>query len=143
MRLEVTQRADLAVRALILLHHSPSRVKSADIASALGTTSGFVPQIMGPLVRAGWIRSLAGPSGGYELSIGITELSVLQVVEEIDGPTDTGRCVVADRPCDVGPPCAIHVAWARARSSLTNSLGSLLLADVAGQQPSPLEARSR
>lgn len=130
MRLEVTQRADLAVRALVLLHRSPSRLKSADLASALGTTPGFVPQVMGPLVRAQWIRSLAGPTGGYEPAVELAELSVLQVVEEVDGATDSGRCVVSDKPCDSSQPCALHTAWERARDSLVESLGTLTLAEL-------------
>ena len=53
MRLEITQRADLAVRALVALQSAPARLKSVDLADALGTTAGFVPQVMGP----------AGPGG--------------------------------------------------------------------------------
>lgn len=128
MRLEITQRADLAVRALVLLERSPLRLKSADLAYALGTTAGFVPHVMGPLVHAGWVRSLPGPTGGYELTDDLDGLSVLEIVEEIDGPTDTGRCVVADRPCDAADPCALHVAWGRARRELIESLAATPLA---------------
>lgn len=131
MRLEITRRADLAVRALVLLKRSPSRLKSADLAVALGTTAGFVPQVMAPLVRAGWVRSVPGPTGGYEPVIVLDELSVLEIVEEVDGPTETGRCVVADRPCDPTAPCVMHVAWARARRELVASLAGLPLAAVA------------
>ncbi len=130
MRLEVTQRADLAVRALVLLAASPTRLKSADLAETLGTTPGFIPQVMGPLVRAEWVRSLAGPSGGYEPAVELSELSVLQVVEAIDGPTDSGRCVVSDRACNARQPCALHTAWERARRNLVESLSSLSLAHV-------------
>lgn len=131
MRLEITQRADLAVRALVLLKRSPSRLKSADLASGLGTTAGFVPQVMSPLVRAGWIRSVPGPTGGYEPVIILDALSVLEIVEQVDGPTETGRCVVADRPCNAAAPCALHVAWGRARRELLESLSELSLATVA------------
>lgn len=130
MRLETTQRGDLAVRALVLLMRSPSRLKSADLASALGTTAGFVPQVMGPLVRAGWVRSVPGPTGGYEPAVVLEALSVLELVEEIDGPTESGRCVVADRPCDAAAPCALHIAWGRARRELMASLAGLSLATV-------------
>ncbi|MEP1123585.1 MAG: Rrf2 family transcriptional regulator [Ilumatobacter sp.] len=131
MRLEITQRADLAVRALVLLKRSPSRLKSADLAAALGTTAGFVPHVMGPLVRAGWVRSVPGPTGGYEAVVALDALSVLEIVEEVDGPTESGRCVVADRSCDAAAPCALHVAWARARRELVASLAGLPLAAVA------------
>lgn len=130
MRLEVTQRADLAVRAMLLLERAPARLKSADLATALGTTTGFVPQVMGPLVRAGWVRSVPGPTGGYEPVVDLDRLSVLDVVEAVDGPTETGRCVVADRRCEAATPCVLHVAWSRARRELVTSLGGLSLAAV-------------
>ncbi|MFN3256415.1 MAG: RrF2 family transcriptional regulator [Ilumatobacter sp.] len=131
MRLEITQRADLAVRALVILHRSPARLKSADLAAALDTTAGFVPQVMGPLVREGWVHSVPGPTGGYEPLVGIDELNVLDVVEAVDGPTDSGRCVVADRPCAATAPCALHVAWGLARSELVSSLAALSVGALA------------
>jgi Rrf2 family transcriptional regulator, iron-sulfur cluster assembly transcription factor len=133
VRLEITQRADLAVRALVLLDCSSDRLKSADLAEELGTTPGFVPQVMGPLVRAGWVRSVPGPTGGYESVVALGDLSVLEVVEEVDGPTDNGRCVVADRRCAADEPCVLHVAWARARLELRASLADLTLAALAGE----------
>lgn len=131
--MEITQRADLAVRALVLLARSPNRLKSVDLATALDTTAGYIPQVMGPLVRKGWVRSVPGPTGGYEPDQGVESLSVLEVVEAIDGPTESGRCVVADRLCGASEPCALHVAWGRARDELLSTLtavrvGSLVAA---------------
>ncbi len=131
MRLEITQRADLAVRALVILHRAPERLKSADLAAALGTTAGFVPQVMGPLVREGWVRSVPGPTGGYESLVDADTVNVLDVVEAVDGPTDSGRCVVADRPCEAKMPCALHVAWGRARRELVSSLSEMSVGALA------------
>ena len=125
MRLEITRRADLAVRALVVLHRSPTRLKSADLATALDTTGGFVPQVMGPLVREGWVQSVPGPTGGYEPLVEVDLLSVLDVVEAVDGPTDSGRCVVANRQCEAMAPCALHVAWGLARRELMSSLAAM------------------
>jgi len=130
VRLEITRRADLAVRALTVLADADGRVKGPDLAAALETTPGFVPQVLGPLVAAGWVRSDPGPTGGYRLNARLQDVSVLQVVEAVEGPTDLGRCVVADRPCGSRGQCALHVAWARARGELMTSLGSLAMADV-------------
>jgi len=55
------------------------------------------------------------------------------VVEQVDGPTDNGRCVVADRRCAADEPCVLHVAWARARLELRESLAGLTLASLAGE----------
>ena len=130
MRLEITRRADLAVRAMVVLSRRPGSVKSADLAASLGTTSGFVPQVMGPLVRAGWVRSDPGPRGGYRPLVAVRDLTVLQVIEAVDGPTDDGHCVVANGPCAGRQPCALHAAWAAARRELLATLGAMTLTAI-------------
>ncbi len=61
MRLEITRRAELAVRAMALLGGRPERIKASALAQELGTTAAFVPQVVGPLVKAGWVQSDPGP----------------------------------------------------------------------------------
>ena len=131
MRLEITRRAELAVRAMVALGATQGRLKAPDLADALGTTSGFVPQVIGPLVKAGWVRSEPGPTGGYASCVDLGDISVLAVIEAVDGATDGGRCVVADRACDGSQPCSLHIAWARARDELVGVLGGTSLSVVA------------
>lgn len=139
VRLEITRRADLAVRAMVALADGDRRWKSSELATALSTTVGFVPQVVGPLVKAGWVRSDPGPTGGYVARVALAELSVLDVIEAVDGPTDAGRCVVEDRPCGGTERCALHDAWGRARTELTVALAGTSLASLAHHDA---EARS-
>lgn len=132
MRLEVTRKSDLAVRSLQTLAASAGRLKGPALADAVGSTSGFVSQVLTPLVRAGWVRSDPGPAGGYSLTADLDEVSVLAVIETIEGPTDAGRCVLADRPCDEGGTCALHVPWLRARSQLLTQLDAVSVAEAGG-----------
>jgi Rrf2 family protein len=103
------------------------------LAHELATTPAFVAQVVGPLVRSGWVRSDPGPTGGYLSCVALDEVSVLEVIEAVDGPTDVGRCVVADRPCDPGLPCVLHAAWTGARRELMDVLRATPLADVAAR----------
>jgi Rrf2 family protein len=120
----------LAVRALRELAGITSLVKAADLAQRLGTTSGFVPQALAPLVRSGWVRSEPGPTGGYALDAELESISVLDVIEAIEGPTDTGRCVLAERVCGESGECALHAAWSTARAELLAQLGRIPVADA-------------
>lgn len=124
------RKSDLAVRSLQVLAANPRRLKGPELADAVGSTSGFVSQVLTPLVRAGWVRSEPGPAGGYSLVADLADVSVLDVIETIEGPTDTGRCVLADRPCDDGGPCALHGPWLRARSQLLDQLGAVSVASA-------------
>ncbi len=128
MRLELTRRSELAVRALCRLA-AGGRTKGAELAEKVGTSPAFLAQVLSPLVRAGWVRSDRGPTGGYELATSLDRLSVLALVEEIEGPTDDGRCVLRGGPCaEDGAVCALHDAWVPARDSLLARLAATSVA---------------
>ena len=130
MRLEISGRADLAVRALLVLDGVGGRVKGPDLAARLGTTSTYIPQVLKPLVTRGWIRSEPGPTGGYSCATDLAELSVLAVIETVEGPSETERCVLAARRCDSQVPCALHGPWLTARTQLLASLSATPVATI-------------
>lgn len=129
MRLEITRKSDLAIRALQALADG-NRLKGAVLAEALGSTQGFVAQVLNPLVQHGWVRSEPGPSGGYSLVAELEAVSVLSVIESVEGPTVSNRCVLADGPCGTQGECALHVPWSRAREQLMRELDSVSVADL-------------
>jgi Rrf2 family protein len=125
MRLSVTRRADLATRAVVVLASAgDGKRKAADLARTLDASPGFLAQAMTPLVTRGWVRSEPGPTGGYRLAADPDSLSVRQVIEAVEGPTDTAGCVLEDRPCAGGEQCALHVPWSRARAVLLDQLAA-------------------
>lgn len=130
MRLEVTRRAALAARALLALDRAPGRLKAAQLAERLGSTAAFTPQVLAPLVEQGWVRSDPGPKGGYALIVPLDSLSLLDVIEAVDGPTDTGRCVVEGATCSASHPCLVHDAWSRARHELVTRLAATPVSDI-------------
>jgi Rrf2 family iron-sulfur cluster assembly transcriptional regulator len=131
MRLEATRKTDLAVRAMIALERGGSRLKSAELAEVLSGTRAFMAHVMAPLVKRGWIQSDPGPNGGYELLVGLPDVTMLELVEAMEGPIDDGQCVVAARPCSENELCPLHHAWATARTVLAGELATTSIADVA------------
>jgi Rrf2 family protein len=121
MRLELTRKTDLALRALRALAAASERLPGRALAAEVGTTSPFIAQVMGPMVRAGLVTSRPGPSGGYGLAPAAAAASVLDVIEAVEGRIDPGRCVLVGGPCGI-VPCSVHDAWQEARSALEESL---------------------
>jgi Rrf2 family protein len=131
MRLAISRKADLATRALLDLARSGRRSKSSELAERVGTTPGFLSQVVAPLAARGWVRSDPGPTGGYVATVELAEVSVLDVIEAVEGPTDTGRCVLEDRACAGGAICALHVPWSQARGQLLAELAGTPLSELA------------
>jgi Rrf2 family protein len=113
------------------------RRKASDLAEALDASPGFLSQAMTPLVNRGWVRSEPGRSGGYATVVSLDDLSVLEVIEAVEGETDVARCVLEDRACAGGAHCALHNAWAQARGHLLRDLAETPLSTIA----SPRRAR--
>lgn len=123
MRLELTSRTDLALRALRHLRSITGRESRVDLAAELRTTPDFLARVMGPLVSQGWIDSRPGRSGGYMLVPQAEEVSVLDVIRVIEGvPLDD--CVLRSGPCELDEKCALHDAWTRARNALLAELST-------------------
>lgn len=102
------------------------------LAEALETTRQYLPQIMNPLVKSRWVQSTPGPHGGYQLLVPLEDISVLELIEVMEGPTFDNTCVLDGRVCPHEAPCALHGAWQQARDALTTELGSMTLADAWG-----------
>ncbi len=119
------RRTDLALRALRLMDRSDGMLRSTELAEELHSTPQFMPQVMTPLVRAGWVASEPGPKGGYQLATDLSERSILELIELIEGPTDDGHCVLKGGPCDDSPRCALHDAWQSARDALLTELRNI------------------
>jgi len=132
MRLEVTRKADLALQAMETLDERAARVSGEGLAESIGTSYQFLPQVMSSLVKKRWVRSTPGPNGGYRLLVSLDDVSVLDVIEAVEGTTDNGECVLTGEPCVTIGPCALHGAWTRAREALLAELGSVSIADAPG-----------
>lgn len=122
MRLELSRRSDLALRALRHLSATRQRVKRPELAEAVGSTPDFLARVMGPLVAAGWVISEPGRSGGYQISASAYRASVLDLIERTEGAPDDGTCVLRGGPCEATARCALHDPWIRARAALMSEL---------------------
>ncbi|RLE16435.1 MAG: Rrf2 family transcriptional regulator [Actinobacteria bacterium] len=136
MQLEFTRKSELALRALgIISRTSEGFVNGPEIANALSISPHYLTTVMAPLSRAGWVRSATGPTGGYRLSTDISNYSVLDLVESIEGAIDKESCMHGDLMRPIQEPCALHEPWTRAREALLKELETANLAEVLGLQP--------
>ena len=131
MRLELTKKTDLAFQALdIIATHGGERVSGARLSDLLDVSSQYLPHVMAPLTRAGWVSSVSGPHGGYLLSVDLHDVSLLQLVEAVEGPVETGRCLHHGPIHGQDANCALHAPWSRAREAMIEELRITRLSDI-------------
>lgn len=133
MRLELGRRADYAIRAIVdLARHADGEVrrKARAIADEMEIPASYVPQILAELVRAGLVGSVAGRDGGYRLARATEDISLLEVVQAVDGEMASTTCVLHGGPCRWDDVCAVHVPWARAQHAMLDTLERTTLQDL-------------
>ncbi len=134
MRLDITRKSHLAIRVLTELRAAGGMVSGSDLADRVETSTAFLAQVVRPLTQLGWVASQPGRSCGYELVVDAEDISVLDVIEAVEGPTDTESCVLRSGQCSVGDPCATHDAWSRARSALIKELSAIPLTSIPAER---------
>ena len=119
MKLVPTRRTDYAIRALIFIENADvSPVKANAVGKAMGIPTGFLQQVLRELLGAGIVTSRPGPSGGFTLARPSEEITVLQIVEAMEGPLRTSECALRGGPCHWDDVCALHRVWSSARGAL-------------------------
>jgi Rrf2 family iron-sulfur cluster assembly transcriptional regulator len=123
MRLEMSNRTDLVLRVIGHLDSTGASTGSA-LAASIGTTINYLPQVVKPLIVEGWICSTPGPGGGYRLCAHLEDISVLEVIEAVEGQTEDNQCVLRGAPCPTLEPCVLHDSWVKARGALLAELAT-------------------
>jgi Rrf2 family transcriptional regulator, iron-sulfur cluster assembly transcription factor len=143
MRLTLTRQAEYALRILLLLATNesadrasglhPARHKAAQIAAAAEVPAAFATRVLALLQRHGLLFARAGQHGGYTLGRAAGAISLLEVVEAVEGPLITRECVMRDGPCGQDGYCLLHDAWSAAREALRSVLARTPLSSAVAQ----------
>ena len=136
MRLDLTKRGDYAVRAALALARTPTgqRLSARRIAEEQRIPVQILPRIMTDLTRAGLVVSTPGRTGGYALARTRSSISVLDIIEAVEGDAHRQRCVLRGGPCRVAGVCDAHAVFAGAQDALLTALGAATLDGLAGER---------
>ena len=119
----VSRRVDYGLRLLIALAADQNTGSQATsrLATRLDIPLAFLHQIGRSLIQAGILRSSPGPGGGLRLNQSAEEITLLQVLEILDGPVRLSACL--EQPeCSEDPDLPSAEAWADIQQSLIEEL---------------------
>ncbi len=122
--MQITRQADYAMRAVLYLSElgSERRAATSQIADEKRIPPSFLAKIVSQLSVAGLLQTSRGARGGVSLARSPEEISLLEVVEAIDGPILLNECVADDGVCVFGEDCSLRPVFCDAQAELVARL---------------------
>ncbi len=95
--IHLSEAASLGIHAMVLIAQQDTQVKVNDLAEQIGASRNHLAKVLQQVVKFGYLRSVRGPGGGFRLNKPVSQISILDIYEAIEGKIEMPDCPL-DRP---------------------------------------------
>ncbi|MCK4766078.1 MAG: Rrf2 family transcriptional regulator [Candidatus Aminicenantes bacterium] len=135
--MSITKNTEYALRALYEIAETGrgNPVSRRVISEKQGISEPFLEKICLPMQKAGIIKSVRGPGGGFLLGRSAADITVWDVFSAVDSKSHFyEKCAaVKDRECEHYKKCKIKTVWPKINRALKDSMSDISLKDIAGE----------
>jgi Rrf2 family transcriptional regulator, cysteine metabolism repressor len=130
--MKLSTKSRYASRALIelALKYGKGPVKLKDVSERQNISLKYLEQVMFPLRVSGYVKTLKGSQGGYVLSRPPGNITLLEIVECIEGPIAPVDCVNNAGLCERAEKCVTREAWVNLKDAIRDELGKIKLSEL-------------
>ena len=108
------------------------RVKIVEVVENIGSPVAFTAKIVGALVKENIVQSVTGPYGGFYIDKNrMDQITMIDIVQAIDGDSIFNGCGLGLVQCDAGKPCPMHSKFVTIRADLKSMLNSTSILELA------------
>jgi Rrf2 family protein len=134
--MQITRQGDYGIRSVLYLARQPFKKISfvTEISEEYKIPRSFLAKILQKLVKAKIVRSYRGVKGGFSLAKQAREISLLEVLEAIEGKICLNLCLADKKKCLFSKHCPVSPVWATAQSRFTEILKKTNFEDLARQK---------
>lgn len=120
----LSRAAEYAIRGILYLSDAPEGdpIDVAKIAAAQKVPPAYLAKLFQTLTKKGVIRSVRGPEGGFMLLKRPDTISVLDIIEAVEGPIFMNDCLISDGQCSMDKTCPVHDMWGDAQRKFLDHL---------------------
>ena len=134
--LRVTRLTDYATVVLTVLAARPGVVLSAaELAECAALEIPTVAKLLKPLAQAGLVEGFRGAGGGYRLARDAAAISLVEIVEAMEGPLGMTECSLHDGACGIEQSCGVRANWLRINDVVAAALRGITLAQMLAPPP--------
>jgi Rrf2 family protein len=131
--LKISDAANLGIHALAYMaeqYESQRPVATAEAAEAFKVSANHLSKVLQRLTRAGLVKSIRGPRGGFVLALSPSEITLKDVYEAIDGTVAINdACILGTRHCGVSH-CVFGNLVDDVQHRVTDHFSTVTLADI-------------
>lgn len=129
--MKITKEADYAMRIMLLLTRTDSRMEAKQISERCDIPYRFALKIMRKLVQSNLAKSYRGINGGYAVNDNHNAITLLDVVEAIDGEIAINTCIDNPTSCKSAAECKIKKSLLDAQTVFADKLRHVTFSELA------------
>ena len=131
--MELTRKGEYAIRGIVYLASRPADQVCllSDIAAAVDVPQTFLAKIFQQFSKIGLVKSYRGTGGGFMLGRPADKITLLDVVEAVEGQIVPNRCVQNGIDCDRSINCNVHPVWMNVQFQVRGILDKITLKELA------------
>lgn len=133
MRLTTLSRYGTRALFDIAYYGQGEAIRASEISKRQKISLNYIGQIFLKLKRAGLIKSHRGRSGGYVLSTAPEDITILSIIEAVEGPISLVSCANNHKNCEFVESCVTHDVWVEASRIVEDYFRDITLKDLMDQ----------
>ena len=133
--LHITRKGDYAIRGMVYLATQPKDRMTliSEMAADIDVSQTLLAKVFQNLGKVGLVKSYRGVGGGFMLGRPAEEISLLEIVEAVEGPIVLNRCLLKKGTCSRDGACTVHPVWRELQEKMRDMLGKVSLKQLAGE----------
>jgi Rrf2 family protein len=130
MKLSTKSRYGTRLLLDMALHYNQGPIHLSNVANRQGISVKYLEQIIIPLKKAGYVKSLRGPKGGHILARPPEDVTVAEIVVLLEEGVNLVECTERPEICRRAPGCPTRLIWKEASQAMHDKLQAITLADL-------------
>ena len=130
--MKISTKGRYGLRILIdLATHDPAKPRLIrDIAQSQQISEKYISRLVIDLRRAKLIRSVRGVNGGFHLAKRPDQITLLEIIETMEGPVSVVECVRAPEKCKRQTLCPARDIWSKLNNGIRDLMQGITLDDI-------------
>lgn len=132
--MRITNTSEYAIRAIVFMAKNPQNSYSAtELYTKVDAPLKFLAKILQRLAKKKILKSQRGINGGFKLAVPLESLTILDIIEAVDGPIALNKCLITGYDCARENLCPVHPIWEEAQMVLKEVLRKKTIAEIVNE----------